>query len=299
MDVAISGASGLIGTALQAGLREAGHRPIALVRGSPAPGRDEIAWRPSEGMIDADSLAGIDAVVNLSGAGIGDHRWSAAYREELVTSRTGPTALLAATLAGLDRPPSVFLSGSAIGYYGSRGSAVVTETSPPADDFLGRLCVAWEEAAAPAAAAGIRTALLRTGIVLSAEGGALAKLLPLFRLGLGGRLGSGEQYLSWITIEDHVRATIHLLVGDVAGPVNLTAPEPVTNAVFTSALARVLGRPSFLPIPAFGPRLVLGTERADALVFDSIRVGCEVLDAAGFTFRSTSIEPALRSVLDR
>jgi uncharacterized protein (TIGR01777 family) len=297
MDVAISGASGLIGTAFAAALIEAGHRPLRLVRRRPDPGRDEIEWDPADGRIDAGSLEGVDAVVNLSGAGIGDRRWTASYKQELVTSRTGSTALLARTIADLDRPPSIFLSGSAIGYYGSRGDTVLTEGSPPADDFLARLCVDWEAATAPAEAAGVRTCHLRTGIVLSGEGGALSKLVPLFKLGLGGRFGRGDQYLSWITIDDQVRAMVHLLEGDLAGAVNLTAPNPVTNAEFTSTLARVLGRPSLLPIPAFGPRILMGTERADALLFDSIRVLPQVLTADGFAFASTDVEPALRSVI--
>lgn len=299
MDVAISGASGLIGTALQAALREAGHRPIALVRRRPQPGRDEVEWDPGRGTIDAGSLEGVHAVVNLSGAGVGDRRWTEAYKRELVTSRTGSTALLAKTLAGLDRTPAVFLSGSAIGYYGSQGSTVLTEASPPADDFLADLCVEWEAAADPAVEAGIRTVPLRIGIVLSADGGALAKLLPLFKLGLGGRMGDGGQYMSWIAIDDLTQALLHLLEHEISGPVNLTAPNPVTNAEFASTLAGVLGRPAILPVPAFGPRLLLGTERADALLFDSIRVRPAVLEDRGFGFATPTLEPALRSILDR
>lgn len=299
MDVAISGASGLIGSALKIALVEAGHRPISLVRREPIPGRDEIAWKPAEGVIDAPSLEGIDAVVNLAGAGIGDRRWTDSYRRLLVDSRVESTRLLATTMAGLDRRPTVFLSGSAIGYYGSNGSTVQTEESPAASDFLAQLCVDWEAATAPAEAAGIRTAHLRTGIVLSTEGGALPKLLPLFKAFVGGRFGTGDQYMSWITIDDQTSAILHLLDGDIDGPVNLTAPEPVTNAEFTSTLADVLGRPSLLPVPAFGPRLVLGGDRADALLFDSIRVIPEVLQKSGFAFRSSDIEAGLRAVLER
>lgn len=298
MDVAISGASGLIGTALQAALRRAGHRPIALVRRRPTGGRDEVEWHPSDGVIDAESLEGVNAVVNLSGAGIGDHRWTDDYKRELVSSRTASTALLADTLAGLDRPPAVFLSGSAIGYYGSQGDTVLTEAAPPADDFLARLCVDWETAAIPAAEAGIRTVNLRTGIVLSADGGALAKLVPLFKFGLGGRMGDGRQYLSWIAIDDLVSALLHLLEQPIEGPVNLTAPNPVTNAEFTDTLGTVLGRPTIVPVPAFGPRLLLGSERADALLFNSIRVRPAVLEDDGFVFATPTLEPALRSVLE-
>ncbi len=299
MDVAISGASGLIGTALANALTEAGHRPIRLVRRAPVPGRDEIAWEPSAGTIDADSLEGIDAVVNLAGAGIGDRRWNAAYKDLLVSSRVDSTRLLAETLAKLDRPPATFLSGSAVGYYGSNGDTVATEKSPPADDFLARLCVDWENAAQPAADAGIRTVLLRTGVVLSADGGALAKFLPLFKFGLGGRWGSGRQYLSWITIDDTTGAIVHLLEAGIDGPVNLTAPNPIPNAEFTGTLARVLGRPALLPVPPFGPKLLLGSERADALLFDSLRVVPGVLQTSDYDFESTTIEAGLRAVLGR
>lgn len=299
MDVAISGSSGLIGIALQAGLTAAGHRPIRLVRRDPEPGSDEIRFVPSDGEIDGTSLEGVDAVVNLAGAGIADHRWTDDYRRQLISSRTDSTSLLATTMAGLDRPPSVFLSGSAIGYYGDDGDNAKTEDSPPADDFLARLCVDWEAAARPAIDAGIRTAFLRTGIVLSADGGALPKLLPLFRLGVGGPFGSGRQYMSWITIDDEVGAILHLLDGDVAGPVNLTAPNPVTNASFAKTLGRVLNRPSRLPVPSFGPKLVLGSDRAEALLFDSIRVLPSALEAAGFRFGARELEDGLRHVLDR
>ncbi|MGI9598318.1 MAG: TIGR01777 family oxidoreductase [Acidimicrobiales bacterium] len=299
MDVAVSGSSGLIGTALVAGLAEAGHRPIRLVRRQPAAGADEIRWLPAEGEIDAESLDGIDAIVNLSGAGIGDRRWTPAYKQLCVTSRTVSTSLLATTAAAMARPPKVLLSGSAIGFYGSQGDTELTEQSPPGSDFLADLVVAWEGAAEPAIDAGIRTAFLRTGIVLSTDGGALAKLLPLFKIGLGGRFGSGRQYMSWITIDDEVDAILHLLDGTAAGPVNLTAPSPVTNAEFTETLSDVLGRPSLLPIPAFGPKLVMGSERADALLFDSMRVLPDVLQGSGFNFASKILEDGLRAVLDR
>lgn len=299
MDVAVSGASGLIGTALVAALADAGHRAIRLVRREPATGADEIRWKPSAGEIDAASLEGVDAVVNLSGAGIGDKRWTPEYRKVLVTSRTGSTELLATTMAGFDNKPAVFLSGSAIGYYGSQGDTILTETSPPASDFLATLTVDWEAAAQPAIDAGIRTAFLRTGIVLSATGGALQKLLPLFKLGVGGKFGSGQQYMSWITIEDEVQAILHLLTADTSGPVNLTAPAPVTNAEFADTLGDVLGRPSFLPVPAFGPKLVMGADRAQALLFDSMRVLPEVLQSSGFDFAHPELETGLRAVLNR
>ncbi len=303
MDVAVSGASGLIGTALVQALSDAGHRPVRLVRRDPTASQDEIRWIPSEGEIDAQSLDGIDAVVNLSGAGVGDKRWTPEYKRLLVTSRTESTRLLAETMAKLSKQPSVFLSGSAIGYYGSQGDTELTEQSPPGSDFLATLSADWEAAARPAIDAGIRTAFLRTGIVLSTEGGALPKLLALFKLGLGGRFGSGQQYMSWITIGDEVGAILHLLEGPesspVGGPVNLTAPQPVTNKRFTEVLSDVLGRPAVLPVPAFGPKLVLGSERADALLFDSMRVLPATLQQSGYRFSATDLESGLRQVLGR
>ncbi len=241
MDVVITGSSGLIGSALRPALAAAGHRPIRLVR-RPAAGADEIRWDPDAGVLDGEALEGIDAVVNLGGAGIGAKRWNDSYKKVLVESRTRGTSLLASTLAGLTTPPKVLLSGSAIGYYGDRGDTVLTEASPPADDFLGNLCVKWEAAAQSAVDAGIRTVFLRTGIVQSPDGGALTKTLPLFKFFLGGKFGSGEQYLSWIHLDDIVKALIFLLDTDVSGPVNLTAPNPVTNAAYTEAIGSVLGR---------------------------------------------------------
>lgn len=299
MDVAISGSSGLIGTALVAGLSKAGHRPIRLVRRDPAAGSDEIRWDPANGVLDAASLDGIDAVVNLGGAGVGDKRWTPAYKKLLVDSRVMGTTLLAETMAKASSPPKVFLSGSAIGYYGPQGATELTESSPPADDFLARLTVHWEEAAQPAIDAGIRTAFLRTGIVLSTEGGALTKLLPLFKLGVGGKFGSGDQYMSWVSIHDEVGIICHLLDNEISGPVNLTGPAPVTNDQFAKTLGSVLGRPSILPVPAFGPKLVLGGERADALLFDSMRVLPEVIKGSSYSFHHETLEAALRTILNK
>lgn len=299
MDVVITGSSGLIGTALRAALEDAGHRPIALVRRAPTPGADEIQWDVEAGTIDASSLEGIDAVVHLAGAGIGDKRWNAAYKRLVLESRTKGTALLAETLAGLDDKPSVFLSGSAIGYYGPRGEEIITEATPAGDTFLADVCVQWEAAAQPAVDAGIPTAFLRTGIVQTTEGGALQKQLPLFKLGVGGRFGSGRQYQSWITLDDEVGAIVHLLTAGVTGPVNLTAPEPVTNAEFAKTLGKVLKRPAVFPVPAFGPRLLLGREMADALLFESQRILPEVLEASGYTFQHPTLETGLRAVLGK
>lgn len=299
MDVLVSGSTGLIGSALVDGLAAAGHRPVRLVRRAPNQGQDEIRWDPAAGTVDAASLEGLDAVVNLNGAGVGDKRWTEDYKRLLVSSRTDSTALLATTLASLKDKPSVFVTGSAIGYYGSDGAAEKTEDSPAATDFLADLCIQWEAAAGPATDAGIRTAAVRTGIVLSTEGGALSKLLPLFKLGVGGQFGSGRQYMSWITIDDVVGAILHLLDSDVSGPVNLTAPGPVTNAEFVATLGKVLGRPSIVPVPALGPKLLLGGERADALLFDSIRVLPKVLEASAYDFAHPTLEDGLRAVLDR
>jgi uncharacterized protein (TIGR01777 family) len=297
MDVLITGSSGLIGSALRPALQAAGHRPLRLVRGATTE-PDAIGWDPKAGAIDAASLDGIDAVVNLAGAGIGDHRWTDAYKQEILESRVRTTDLLARTLAGLERKPSVLLSGSAVGYYGDRGDEKLTEQSAPGRDFLAGVCVAWEAATQPAGDAGIRVAHLRTGIVLSANGGALKKQLPLFKLFLGGRFGGGTQWQSWISIRDEVGAILHLLEHEVAGPVNLTAPSPVTNGEFAKVLGRVLGRPSVVPVPSFGPKLVLGSELAESLLFSSQRVRPEALAASGYTFAQPDLEGALRDLLD-
>jgi uncharacterized protein len=299
MDIAVTGATGLIGSTLVEALAADGHRPVSLVRRSPRPGEDAITWDPAAGTIDADSLEGIDAVVHLAGEGIAEKRWNDAQKARILNSRVDGTTLLATTLAGLDRPPAVLLSGSAIGYYGDRGDETLTETSAPGDIFLAEVCKAWEAATATAEAAGIRVAHLRTGIVLDANGGALAKTLPLFKLGLGGRLGPGTQWWSWISADDEVGAIRFLLDADVSGPVNLTAPEPVTNAEFTKVLGQVLGRPTLLPVPAFGPKILLGSELAEQLLFTSARVLPTTLIDAGYTFVTPDLESGLRKVLGR
>lgn len=298
MRVAITGASGLIGTALGAALRADGHEVVAVSRRPGGPG--DVRWDPAAGSIDASGLAGVDAVVHLAGANIGAKRWSAATKREVRESRVRGTDLLARTLAELDPPPKVLLSGSAIGYYGDTGGQDVTEASPPGDDFFARLAVDWEAAARPAVEAGIRTAFLRTAMVLSGQGGALGRMLPLFRLGLGGRLGSGRQWWSWISIDDQVGAIRFLLErGDIEGPVNLAAPDPVTNAEMSRALGRALHRPAVVPVPAFGPRLLLGRELADGLVFLSQRIRPAVLTKAGYEFRHPDLDAALAAVLAR
>jgi uncharacterized protein (TIGR01777 family) len=298
VDVAVTGSGGLIGRALVRRLQEGGHRVRRVVR-SGGEGPDAVRWDPMVGTIDASALAGVDAVVNLGGEGIGDHRWTEAQKRRIRDSRVTGTTVLAEAMAALEPRPSVLLNASAVGYYGDRRDEVLTEASGPGTGFLSEVVQAWEGATRPAAAAGIRTACFRTGIVLAADGGALAKQLPLFRFGLGGRLGSGTQWLPWIALEDEVGAIVHLLTADVEGPVNLAAPDPVTNATFTEVLGRVLGRPSFLAVPAFGPRLLLGRELADELLFSSARMVPEKLRASGYQFALPELEGALRSVLDR
>jgi uncharacterized protein (TIGR01777 family) len=297
MKIVISGASGLIGTQLVAKLSNSGHEVIRLVRRSPKSG--EIQWNPKSGTLDAAALEGTDAVIHLSGAGIGDKRWTAGYRKEILDSRTATTALLANTMASLSRKPSVFLSGSAIGIYGARNDEQLTEVSTHGTGFLAEVCEQWEAAAKPAVDAGIRTVYLRTGIVLSPKGGALKKLLPLFKLGVGGKFGNGKQWQSWISIDDEIGAIEHLLTANVSGAVNLTAPNPVTNAEFTKVLASVLKRPAIVPVPTFAPKLLLGGELADALLFTGQRVIPAALNASGYNFKHTTLESAFRSLLSK
>jgi uncharacterized protein (TIGR01777 family) len=297
MKIAVSGASGLIGTQLVAKLSSNGHEVIRLVRRSPKSG--EIQWNPKSGTLDAAALEGTDAVIHLSGAGIGDKRWTDGYRKEILDSRTATTALLATTMASLSRKPSVFLSGSAIGIYGARNDEQLTEVSTHGTGFLAEVCEQWEAAAKPAVDTGIRTVYLRTGIVLSPKGGALKKLLPLFKLGVGGKFGNGKQWQSWISIDDEIGAIEHLLTANVSGAVNLTAPNPVTNAEFTKVLASVLKRPAIVPVPTFAPKIVLGGELADALLFTGQRVIPAALNASGYMFKHTTLESAFRSLLSK
>ncbi|MEA3184141.1 MAG: uncharacterized protein QOJ74_618 [Ilumatobacteraceae bacterium] len=293
----MSGATGLIGTALGNSLSADGHTVIKLVRREPADG--EVGWNPASGELDPHAFDGCDAVINLSGAGIGDKRWTDDYKRELLSSRVATTELLATSMAGLDRPPAVFLSGSAVGWYGDRGDERLDDLSPPGEGFLSDLCQQWEAATAVAEKAGIRTVHLRTGIVLSAHGGALKKQLPLFKLGLGGRFGSGHQWQSWISMDDEVGAMRHLLTSDISGAVNLTAPNPVTNLEFTATLAKVLHRPALLPVPMFGPKLLLGSELAETLLLGSQRALPKALSRSGYEFQHATLDAALRDVLNR
>ena len=297
MKIVISGASGLIGKRLVEQLQQHGHDVVRLVRRAASTG--EIMWDPKAGVLSASALEGADAVIHLSGAGIGDKRWTASYKREILESRTITTSLIANTIANMSRKPSVFLCGSAIGIYGPRGDEQLTEVSTNGTSFLADVCEQWEAAAKPASDAGVRTVLLRTGIVLTTKGGALKKQLPLFQLGLGGKFGNGKQWQSWISIDDEVGAIEHLLTANVSGAVNLTAPNPVTNAEFTSTLARVVKRPAFLPIPPFAPKAILGGELADALLFTGQRVIPAALNASGYQFVHPTLEVALRALLKK
>ena len=297
MRIAVTGATGLVGSALVPHLRRDGHEVVRVVRTS-ATGSD-ITWSPSERRLDPHAFDGIDAVVHLAGAGIGDHRWTEEYKRELVESRTVGTTLVAEAIASATDGPSVLLSGSAIGYYGDRGDEELDEHSSPGSGFLSDLCVQWEAATAPAEDAGSRVVHLRTGIVLSSKGGALKKQLPLFKLGLGNKMGSGDQWQSWISIDDEVGAITHLLASAHSGAVNLTAPTPVTNGEFAESLGSALGRPTFLPIPKFGPRLLLGGELADNLLFEGQKVLPRALLADGYPFAHPDLATALAVLLPR
>ncbi len=293
MDVAITGSTGLVGEALVSSLIARGHRVRRVVRRPPGP--SEVRWDPGAGTIDVAALAGIDAAVHLAGEGIAEHKWNDAQKQRILESRTRGTDLLARTLAALDPRPGVLVSASAIGYYGDCGDEELVETSEPGDEFLARVCIAWEGATAPAADAGVRVVTGRSGIILSGDGGALARMLLPFRLGLGGRLGSGRQYMSWISLDDEVGGIVHALEhDDVVGPMNLTAPDPVRNTEFTAALGKVLGRPTILPTPLLPLRVRYGAELVQQLLLDSARVLPATLQRTGYVFRYTDLEAALR-----
>ena len=296
MKIAVTGASGLIGGALGPFLTTGGHEVRRLVRRAPR-SEDEIRWDPAKGEIDAAALEGLDAVVHLSGENVAGGRWTDARKARIRESRIDSTRTLARALASAKKKPKVLVSASAIGYYGDQGDEWVTESSPPADDFLARLAVDWEAAAAPAAEVGIRVAHPRIGLVLSPAGGALGKLLLPFRLGLGGVVGPGRQYMSWVAIDDVLAALHHALVKEeVSGPFNLVAPEPVTNREFTKTLGRVLGRPTVAAVPAFLLKAALG-QMAEATLLASTRVRPDRLRSSGYRFRFPGLEGALRHLL--
>jgi uncharacterized protein len=297
VDVAISGASGLVGTALTASLQADGHRVVRFVRGG-VTRDDEIGWDPDQGRIDAPALEGIDAVVHLAGEGIGERRWSPQQKRRIRDSRVKGTAVLAGAVASRERRPRVLVSASAVGYYGSRGDEILTEDSAPGNDFLAGLCVEWEGETKPVVDAGVRTVIVRSGIVLSAHGGALRNMLVPFRLGLGGKQGSGRQWMSWIALHDEV-AALRAAIDDerLRGPVNLVAPNPVTNADFARALGHVLHRPTVLPTPMLPLKLRYGGELVDTLLLGSDRVSPTRLEAVSFPFCYPVLEPALESIL--
>jgi uncharacterized protein (TIGR01777 family) len=304
MRVLISGSSGLIGTALIGRLAASGHSVIRLVRhhgASAEPGA--VTWDPAAGTVDAAALrrhAPFDGVVHLAGAGIGDKRWSSARQDVILRSRTDSTRLLVEAMASLPTPPPVLISASAIGWYGVRGDEGLTESSSPGTGFLAAVCEAWEAAARPAAGLGIRTVHLRSGVVLSPSGGALAKLVPLFRFGVGGRTGNGRQFRSWITLDDEVGVIERCLVDDrLVGPVNATAPNPATDAELARALGSALHRPSWLPAPAAAIRLALGAEMADQLILGGQRVRPAALQAVDYPFLHTEVGEAVGAVVGR
>jgi uncharacterized protein len=301
MKIIVTGASGLIGSTLVPSLVKQGHQVTVLVRREaqhkPQAEVTEVVWQPAAGELDATRLVGHDAAVHLAGEAIASGRWTEGKKRRIIESRVQSTRLLAETLTRLPAHPRAFLCASAIGYYGDRGSELLTEESAPGVDFLSRVCREWETACEPARAAGIRTVNLRFGVVLSAKGGALAQMLMPFKLGLGGRVGTGWQYMSWLTLDDAVGAIEHALMDEsLAGPVNVVAPQPVTNNVFTKTIGRVLGRPTFLPVPTFALRLALG-EMADELLLASTRVEPARLKATGYQFKYPQLEPALRHLL--
>jgi uncharacterized protein len=292
--VVVTGATGLVGSALVPLLRRDGHVVTRFSR--TASGPDVARWDPAAGVLDAKALAAADAVVHLAGRSIGALRWTDKVKREIRQSRTTGTRLLAEAMAGLDSGPRVLVSSSGVHYYGECGDELLTEASPPGAGFLAGVCQDWEAAADPARAAGLRVVHVRTGVV-QAPGGALRLQSRLFRLGLGGRLGSGRQWWSWVSLDDLVGIMRHAVVDEgVEGPLNATAPNPVTNAEFTATLARVLGRPDLAPVPRFAPPPALG-ELADELLFTSIRAVPEATSASGYTFRSPELEPALRRLL--
>ncbi len=294
MRVLLSGSTGLIGGELLWRLKAEGHHVTRLVR-SPAPFPEPVVvWDYRNGPFDPAELSPIDAVIHLAGENISTGSWTAARKERIRSSRVVPTRLLAEAIARAPQPPAVFIVASAVGYYGDRGDELLSENSAPGTDFLAQVVQDWEAAAKPAAEAGVRVVHTRFGVVLSPRGGALAKMLPLFRAGVGGRLGSGNQFMSWVALEDATAAIVHALTtATLRGPVNVVAPNPVTNREFTKALGAALGRPTFFAVPRFALRLVYG-EMADATLLSSTRVSAEKLVSSGFVFRHPALETVLK-----
>ncbi|MDP9267703.1 MAG: TIGR01777 family oxidoreductase [Acidobacteriota bacterium] len=295
MNIAMSGASGFVGSALVPELVAQGHKVIRLVRRHPEPGTPELYWDPSGPPLPS-LFEGFDGVVHLAGENIAG-RWTPAKKQRIAQSRVQGTQFIADSLATMCKPPRVLVMASAIGYYGNRGEEVLHEASAPGNDFLADVCQQWEAAAKPAEDAGIRVVKLRFGVVLAKHGGALAKLLTPFKLGLGGKVGSGEQYWSWVTLADVTGAIAHALgTESLRGPVNVTAPQPARNAEFTQALGRALHRPAIFPLPAFAAKLALG-EMAEVVLLSSQKVDSAKLAASGYNFKHPQLEPALAAVL--
>jgi uncharacterized protein (TIGR01777 family) len=301
MKIALTGSHGLVARHLMPVLRRRGDTVIPMVRAGAGSDPDEsgtISWDPAHGVLDPAALGPVDAVIHLGGVGIGDRRWNAAHKQAVLDSRVQGTTLLADTLAALDDGPRTFLSASAIGYYGDRDDELLSEASPSGQGFLAEVARKWEESTVTAAQAGIRTVMLRTGLVQAVDGGALKTSLPLFKVGLGAHFGRGRQWWSWISIDDEVGAIIHALDTEtISGPVNLTAPAPVTNAEYTKTLGHVLGRPAVLPAPSFALKVALGPEMASELLLASQRVQPSVLEQTGFKWKHRTLEEALRALL--
>lgn len=299
MKILVSGATGLVGTSLRRSLTEKGHQVVPLVRSSPKDNASEIYWNPEQGTLSALELEGFDAVVHLAGESIAEGRWTDEKKRRIRESRLKGTGLLSETLAKLKEKPEVLVSASAVGFYGSRGDEIMDEQSASGSDFLAEVCREWELATQPAAQAGVRVVNLRFGVILSGEGGALAKMLLPFRMGAGGKLGGGRQYMSWVAIDDAVAAIEHALSNKMLrGPVNVVAPNAVTNEEFTKTLGHVLSRPTIFSVPAFAARLLFG-EMADATLLSSQRVEPKRLTESGFTFKYPEVEGALRHILDK
>ena len=299
MRVLVTGASGLVGTALKPLLKSSEHEVVRLVRRTADSGAQEAEWNPGEGRLDVAVLENVDAVIHLAGEGIADGRWTDAKKQRIRDSRVDGTALIAEKIAACENPPRVLVSASAIGFYGARGDETLTEDSEAGTGFLPDVCRAWEDATDAARDAGCRVVKVRIGVVLAAEGGALRKMLLPFKLGVGGKVGNGRQYMSWIALDDLAGVLAHCLTDEtLSGPVNATAPNPVTNAEFTRVLGAVLSRPTLLPLPGFAARLAFG-ELAEDLLLASARVVPKKLESSDYAFRFLQLESALRHILDR
>jgi uncharacterized protein len=298
MKTLITGSTGLVGSALIPSLIKSGHSVSRMVRSQSSAGSSDVNWDPLAGKLDKAKLEGFESVVHLAGENIASGRWTEERKNLIRDSRVKGTRLLCESLAGMERPPKVLVCASAIGYYGDRGDEILTEESKPGTDFLSKVCVEWEAAAQPAIEKGIRVAYLRIGVIMSAAGGALAKMLLPFKMGVGGKLGSGKQYMSWITLDDVTGIIRYTLDNEnVKGPINTVAPNPVTNLEFTKTLGKVLSRPTIFAVPAFGARIAFG-EMADALLLSSTRVKPARLLALGYSFQHPDLETGLRHVME-